>query len=94
LAKIANFLQKFTCANITHAHIPMGDGTFEVLYSRERVEKHVIDQNGPNYTSEYEFDEVPDTIEYNQQDFPFMQEDSIDMFLPRKNEYKEKNAKF
>jgi hypothetical protein len=57
---------------LTHAHIPMGDGTFEVLYNRERADKHVIDPNDPDYTSEDEFDEVPDTIEYNPQDLPFM----------------------
>jgi hypothetical protein len=43
----------------------MGDGTFEILYSRERDEKHVMDPNGPDYTSECEFDEVPETIEYD-----------------------------
>jgi hypothetical protein len=84
----------FLSMDLTHAHIPMGDGTFEVLYSQERVDKHVTDPNGPDYTSEDEFDEVPDTIEYDPQDFPFMQEDSIDMLLPRTNEYKEKLAKF
>jgi hypothetical protein len=55
----------FLSMDLTHAHIPMGDGTFEVLYSRERADKHVMDPNGPDYTSEDEFDEVPDTIEYD-----------------------------
>jgi hypothetical protein len=73
----------FLSMDLTHAHIPMGDGTFEVLYSRERANKHVIDPNGPDYTSKDEFDEVPDTIEYNPRDLPFMQEDCIDMLLPR-----------
>jgi hypothetical protein len=54
----------------------------------------VTNPNGHVYKSEYEFDEVPDIIEYNPQDFPFMQEDSIVMLLPRKNEYKENIAKF
>ena len=55
----------------------------------------MTDPNGPEYTSEDEFDEVPDTIEYNPvHDLNFMQEDSIGMLLPRKNEYKEKLAKF
>jgi hypothetical protein len=27
----------FLDMDLTHAHIPMGDGTFEILYSRERV---------------------------------------------------------
>jgi hypothetical protein len=84
----------FISMDLNHAHIPMGDGTFEVLYSQERVEKHVTDPNGPNYTSEDEFNEVPDFIEYNPQDLPFMQEVSINVLLPRKNEYKYKLTKF
>jgi hypothetical protein len=44
--------------HLTYVHIPMGDGTFEILYSQDRVEKHVIDPNSLNYTSECEF-EVP-----------------------------------
>ena len=72
---------------LTHAHIPMGDGTFEVLYSQEQADKHVMDSNGLDYTSEGEFDEVPNTTEYNPRDLFFMQEGSIDMLLPRTNEY-------
>jgi hypothetical protein len=37
----------FLSMDLTHAHIPMGDGTFEILYSREWAEKHVMDPNGP-----------------------------------------------
>jgi hypothetical protein len=84
----------FLSMDLTHAHIPMGDGIFEVLYSLERDNKHVSDPNGLEYTSEDEFDEVQDTIEYDLQDFPFMQEDSVDMLLPRTNEHKEKISKF
>jgi hypothetical protein len=53
-----------------------------------------MDPNSPDYTSEDEFDEVPDTIEYDPRDLPFMQEDCIDMLLPRTDEYKENLAKF
>jgi hypothetical protein len=53
----------FLSMELTHAHIPMGDDTFEVLYSRERADKHVTDPNCPDYTHEDEFDEVPYTIE-------------------------------
>jgi hypothetical protein len=74
--------------DLTHAHIHMGVDTFEVLYSQERDDKHVTNINGLDYRSEYEFDEVPYSIEYNPHDFPFMQGDSIDVLLPRKNEYK------
>jgi hypothetical protein len=79
----------FLSMDFTHAHIPMGDGTFQVLYSREQADKHVMDPNSPDYTSEDEFDEVPDTIEYDPWELPFMQEDCIDMLLPRTDEYKE-----
>jgi hypothetical protein len=54
----------------------------------------VTNPNGPDYTSEDEFDEVPNTIEYNPNDLPSMEEDSIDILLPRKNEYKEELANF
>jgi hypothetical protein len=53
-----------------------------------------MDPNSLDYTSEDEFDEVPDTIEYDPRDLPFMQEDCKDMLLPRKNEYKGKLVKF
>jgi hypothetical protein len=68
----------FLSMDLTHAHIPMGDGTFKILYNREVSRKHVLDQNDPDYSSEDDFDEVPDTIEYDPRDLPFMQEDCID----------------
>ena len=80
--------------DLTHAHIPMGDGTFEIPYSRERIEKHVMDPNSPDYTSDFDFDVCLQIIEYDPWDFPFAQEDSIDTLLPRMNEYKDKLAKF
>jgi hypothetical protein len=84
----------FLSMDLTHAHIPMGDGNFEVLYSQERADKHVIDPSSHDYTSEDEFDEVSDTIEYDPWDLPFMQEDYIDMILTRTNKYNENIAKF
>jgi hypothetical protein len=84
----------FLSMDLTHAHIPMGDGTFEILYNREVSMKHVLDQNDPDYSSKDDFDEAPDTIEYDPRDLPFMQEDCIDTLLPRTNEYKENLAKF
>jgi len=87
-------VEDFISMDLTHAHIPMGDGTFEILYSREQVDKHVMDPNGLDYMSEGDFDEVPKTIEYDPRDLHFMQEDCIDTLFPRKNEYKENLAKF
>jgi hypothetical protein len=54
----------------------------------------VVYPNGPDYTSEDEFNEMSDTIEYYPSDFPFMQEDCIGWLNPRTYEYKEKLAKF
>jgi hypothetical protein len=54
----------------------------------------VTDPNNPDYTSEDDFYEVSYTIEYDPQALPFMQEDFIDMLLPRKDEYKERLANF
>jgi hypothetical protein len=48
----------FLSMDLTHAHIPMGDGTFDILYNREVSRKHVLDQNDPDYSSEDDFDEV------------------------------------
>jgi hypothetical protein len=49
----------FLSMDLTCAHIPMGDGTFEILYSQERFDRHVMDPNGPNYVSECDYDVPP-----------------------------------
>jgi hypothetical protein len=54
----------FLSMDLTHVHIPMGDGTFEILYIREVSRKHVLDRKDPDYSREDYFDEVLDTIEY------------------------------
>ena len=51
--------------SLTHACIPMGNGTYEILHKWEKNDKHVMDLNSLDYTSEDEFDEVSNTIEYN-----------------------------
>jgi hypothetical protein len=84
----------FLGIDITHAHIPMVDGTFEILYSLERDENHVMDPNDLYYTSECEFDKVPETVEYDPQYLPFMQEDRIGMLLPRTYENSENIMNF
>jgi hypothetical protein len=66
------FLGGFLSMDLTHTHIPMGDGTFEILYSRERAEKHVMDPNSPDYTSECDFDVPHQIIEYDPWDLPFV----------------------
>jgi hypothetical protein len=68
----------FLSMDLTHAHIPMGDGTFQILYNREKVDRHVMDPDGPDYANECDYDVLPQTIEYDPSELPFMQEDSID----------------
>jgi hypothetical protein len=80
--------------DITHAHIPMGDGTFQILYNREKVDRHVMDPDGPNYASEFNYDVLPQTIEYDPSELTFMQEDSIDTLPPWTDQYKEKISKY
>jgi hypothetical protein len=63
----------------------MGDGTFEILYSRERTEKHVMGSNNPDYTSECDFDIPRQIIKYDPWYFPFALEYCIDMLPLRTN---------
>jgi hypothetical protein len=84
----------FLSMDLTHAHIPMGYGTFEILYSQQVVKKYVMDLNHHNYHSDCELDVPQQIIEYDPRDLPFAQEDCIDTLLPRTNEYKEKISKF
>jgi hypothetical protein len=80
--------------SITHAYIPTRDGTYEILHSREKNDKHVIDPSGPNYVNKHDYDVPPQIIEYAPYELPFIHEDSIEMFLPWTDEYKEKLAKY
>jgi hypothetical protein len=84
----------FLSMEITHAHISMGDGTFQILYNREKVDRHVMNPDGPDYANECDYDVLPQTIEYDPSGLPFIREDSIDMLLPWTYQYKEKLAKY
>jgi hypothetical protein len=84
----------FLRMDLTHAHIPMGDGTFQILYNREKTNRHVMDLDGPDYASECDYDVLPQTIEYDPSELPFLQEDSIDTLLPLTDQYKDKLAKY
>jgi hypothetical protein len=92
IKKLGSTLGGFLSMDLTHAHIPMGDGTFEILYSRQVVKKHVMDPNHPDYHSDCEFDVPRQIIEYDPWDFPFAQEYCIDTLLLRTDKYKEKLA--
>jgi hypothetical protein len=43
----------FLSMDLTHAHIPMGDGTFQILYNREKDDRHVMNPDGHDYVSEW-----------------------------------------
>ena len=79
----------FLSMDLTHAHIPMGDGTFETLYSQRVAKNHVADPNGRYY-----YDVGPHIIEYDLSNLPFAQEDCIDTLLSKTDKYKDKLAKY
>jgi hypothetical protein len=58
-------LSGFLNMDLTHVHIPMGDGTFDILYSRQVVKKHIMDIFGPDYHSESKFEVPLQIIEYD-----------------------------
>jgi hypothetical protein len=39
----------FINMDLTHAHIPMGEWTFDILYSQAVAKNHVTDPNSPDY---------------------------------------------
>jgi hypothetical protein len=84
----------FLRMDLTHAHIPMGDGTFKILYNREKVDRHMMDLDGPDYSSECDYDILLKTIEYGPSKIHFMQDESIDMLLPWIDQYKNKLSKY
>jgi hypothetical protein len=49
----------FLSMNLTHAYIPMGDGTYEILHNREKKDTHVMNLRGPSYVSEHYHDIPP-----------------------------------
>jgi hypothetical protein len=55
LATLGGFLSM----DLTHAHIPMGDRKFEILYNQHVVNNHVVDLNGLDYCSDCEYDVAP-----------------------------------
>jgi len=49
----------FLSMDLTHAHIPMGYGTFDILYNQHVAKNHVVDPNSPDYWSVCEYDVEP-----------------------------------
>jgi hypothetical protein len=84
----------FVSMDLTHAQIPMREISFEILYSWHVIKKHVMDPNHLDYHSDCQYDVPHRIVEYDPSDFPFAQEDCIDTFLPRTDEYKENIAKY
>jgi hypothetical protein len=58
-------LEGFINMDLTHAHIPMGDGMFEILYSQHVTKNHVFDPNNTDYWSDCEYYVAPQVIEYD-----------------------------
>jgi hypothetical protein len=72
----------FLSMNLTHAYIPMGDGTHVILDNIYKKDTHVMNLKGPNYVNEH-YPDIPSHIfEYDPFELPFMQEDVVEMFLP------------
>jgi hypothetical protein len=54
----------------------------------------MMDPNGLDYVNKYDYDVLPQTIEYDPSELPFMHEDSIDVLLPWTDQYKEQISKY
>ena len=61
-------------------------------YMTGRRKIHVMNLRGPIYVNEHYHDIPPQIFEYDPSELPFMQEDSIEMFLPWTD--KKKTAKY
>jgi hypothetical protein len=44
----SNTLGGFLSMDLTHANIPMGDGTFEILYNKHVANNHAVDPSSPD----------------------------------------------
>jgi len=84
----------FLSMDPTHAHIPMGDGTFKIMYNQPVVENHVVYPNSPDYWSDCEYDMTPHVIEYDPWDLPFSKEYCIETLLLNTDTYKDKLVKY
>jgi hypothetical protein len=62
----------FFSMDLTHVHISIGDGILEIIYKWEVSMKHVLYRSDLDYSSKDDFDEVPDTVEYDPQDLDFI----------------------
>jgi hypothetical protein len=90
----ASSLGGFLSIDLTHAHIPMGNDIFEILYKIHVVKKHVMDLNLLDYHNDCELYVPRQIIEYDPRDFTFAQEDCIDTLLQRTDKYIENLTKF
>jgi hypothetical protein len=62
----------FLSMNLTHAYVPMGDGTYKILHNREKKDKHLMNLRGANYVRENYHDIPPHIFEYDPYELPFM----------------------
>jgi hypothetical protein len=73
--------------DFSHAFIPMGDGTYEVLYSQPESQHHVCLFNGTDTASDDEFDRVSNEPPYDASELPFANEEAFEVMFPRTNKY-------
>jgi hypothetical protein len=83
----ANELGGYMNLDFSHAFIPMGDGTYEVLYSQPESQHHVCLLNGTDATSDDEFDRVSNEPPYDASELPFANEEAFEVLFPRTNKY-------
>jgi len=72
LSTWSSALGGFLCMSLTHAYIPMGDVTYDIIHIQEKNDKHVMFMSGPNYVSEHNYDVPPKIIEYDPYELPFI----------------------
>jgi hypothetical protein len=83
----ANELGGYMNMDFSHASIPMGDGTYEVLYSQPESKHHVCFLNGTNAASDDEFDKISNDPPYHESEIPFENKEEFEVLFPRMNKY-------
>jgi len=73
----------------SHAFIPMGDETYDVLYSQSESPCHVYDLHSAESIGDYNFDKVSYEPPYDTSELPFAGEESFEVLFLRNGERRE-----
>jgi hypothetical protein len=73
----------------SHAFIPMGDGTYDVLYSQSESPRHVYDLRSAESIGADDFDRVSYEPPYDASELPFAGEESFEVLFLRNGERRE-----